>query len=133
MTRLACPPGARPPAGRVVCGGDHAVLEVDAPAGAGAAEHLHEHEDLVLILVRGSLEVTVGGNTATIAPGAVARLPRGVPHRVTAGPGGARYVCVCLPGGLEEVLAAIGDPESTDDDRAALLAAAGIHAVSGRW
>ena len=51
VARLACPPGARPPAGRTASSGGHAVLEVDAPAGAGAAEHLHEHEDLVLILV----------------------------------------------------------------------------------
>lgn len=114
-------------------GAGHAVLQVDAAAGAGTVAHLHEREDLVVILVTGSLEVHVGGAVRVLREGASARLPRAVPHRMVAGPDGARAVVVCLPGDLADVVVAVQDPAADDDDRAALLAAAGVHAVSGTW
>ncbi|MEQ8834066.1 MAG: cupin domain-containing protein [Miltoncostaeaceae bacterium] len=114
-------------------GGAYSVLEVHAPAGAGVVPHRHEREDLTLLLVEGAATVTSGDRSAALVPGVPLGLPRGRPHAVAAGEDGARLLVVCAPAGLESVLQAVADPGVDADDRAALLAGHGVHAVGGRW
>jgi quercetin dioxygenase-like cupin family protein len=52
-------------------------------AGSSIHEHHHPNEE-VWIVVEGELEVTIGGETKTAGPGAVAVVPPDVPHSVRA-------------------------------------------------
>lgn len=113
--------------------GAFAVMEVDAAPGAGVVAHRHEREDLTVILIGGTLVVTVAGAVTMPVEGVPLHLPRGVPHALAAGAAGARLLLICRPAGLERVLAAVADPRADPDDRAALLAGHGVHAVGGRW
>ncbi len=63
---------------------DHATLaywEVDA--GAALPEHAHPHEQITL-LIEGTFEMTVGGQTQTIEAGGSAAIPANMLHGGTA-------------------------------------------------
>jgi quercetin dioxygenase-like cupin family protein len=49
-------------------------------AGATLPEHAHPHEQITMVL-EGQLELTVGGETRVLEPGAVAVIPGHVRHR----------------------------------------------------
>lgn len=51
--------------------------EIDA--GAIAPEHSHPHEQ-IMSLLEGQFELTVGGETESLAAGALVVIPSGVPH-----------------------------------------------------
>ena len=59
-------------------------------------EHHHVNEQ-VGILVQGSLELTVGGETRTMRPGTMWRILADVPHEARTGPDGAVVVEVWSP------------------------------------
>jgi len=44
------------------------------------------------VLIRGSLHFRIAGETRDVGPGDTWSIPSGVPHQVTAGPGGALAV-----------------------------------------
>lgn len=63
---------------------DHiTVSHWDVEAGASLPEHAHVHEQVTLVL-EGTFEMTVGGETRTLQPGGMAVIPSNVPHRGTA-------------------------------------------------
>jgi quercetin dioxygenase-like cupin family protein len=113
--------------------GAYAVLEIRLPPGARSAAHRHDREDQSLVLLEGELTLVLDGRESTLRPGERAEVPRGVPHRAVAGPAGARVLCVCVPGGYDEIADALQDPQLTPDDLAAIRAAAGIHTIAVRW
>lgn len=117
----------------VASGGACAVLDVRLAPGAGSPARRHDREDQWLIVVQGELTLVLDGHPTRLRPGDRADVPRGVPHRITAGPAGARLLRVLVPGGYDRLVAALQDPAIGADDRAALLAAAGVHAVAARW
>lgn len=51
--------------------------------GQGLAEHTAPFDALVMVL-DGSLKLTIGGTEVTAAPGSVVRMPANVPHAVDA-------------------------------------------------
>ena len=55
------------------------VARVDVAAGAVLPEHAHPHEQITTLLA-GDFELTVGGETRRLAPGAVVVIPGGVSH-----------------------------------------------------
>ena len=126
-------PAMRVVAGREATGGDYTLLEIRSEPGAATAAHRHEREDQSILVLDGDLTVFVDGAATALSAGGQAFLPRGVPHRTEAGPGGARFLCICVPGGYEHLVDALQDPLLDPDDLSALLAAAGIHAVTARW
>lgn len=126
-------PAMRVVAGREATGGAYTVLDVRSEPGASTAAHRHEHEDQAVLVLDGELTVLLDGAATALSAGGQAFLPRGVPHRTVAGPEGARFLCICIPGGYEALVDALQDPRSAPDDLAALLAAAGVHAVAARW
>jgi quercetin dioxygenase-like cupin family protein len=77
-------------------------LEV-APDGQGVA-HRPDHEE-VLLLLRGRLNVTLGGIRETVDPGAVIHVPAGSELQIDGGPDGATAWVTTTPG----LTAAIGD------------------------
>ncbi len=120
------------PAATVVVTGDgtanrYALLEVAAPAGAATPHHVHQQEDLVVIVISGSLVLVEDGGSRRLTAGDHALLRANVPWRARAEQD-SRVLAVLLPAGAERLAAVL--PSVTDgEDRAALLAAAGIHVV----
>jgi quercetin dioxygenase-like cupin family protein len=66
-----------------------AVVELEP--GSAVPEHRHDNEQLG-VLIRGSLHFRIAGETRDVGPGDTWSIPSGVPHQVTAGPGGALAV-----------------------------------------
>ena len=73
-------------------GGNVTLFAFDADQGL--SEHTAPFDALVVVLT-GSLTVTVGGVPARVASGSLVRLPAGVPHAVEA-PEPARMLLVML-------------------------------------
>jgi len=69
---------------------------VDLAPGAEAAQHQHENEQLGLVL-RGTIDFTVGDERRTLGPGETYTIPSGVPHRAVGGPDGCTVVDVFAP------------------------------------
>jgi quercetin dioxygenase-like cupin family protein len=51
----------------------------DIKAGSTLPEHHHIHE-MIVNLIDGEFEMTIGGKTQTLKPGMVAAIPGNVPH-----------------------------------------------------
>lgn len=79
--------------------GQLAISRWAAPAGAASPAHVHTREDEILVLLRGNATLWVGDQRHELDMGAVAFLPRGVPHayRITAE---ADLLLLSTPGGL---------------------------------
>ena len=73
-------------------GGNVTLFALDA--GQGLEEHTSPFEALVLVL-EGSLTLTIGGTSVRATPGTLVRMPGGVPHALHA-PDPARMLLVML-------------------------------------
>ena len=73
-------------------GGNVALFAFDA--GQGLEEHTSPFDALVLVL-EGTLSLTIGGAVVTAAPGSVVCMPGGVPHALEA-PEATRMLLVML-------------------------------------
>lgn len=73
-------------------GGNVTLFSFDE--GQGLTEHTSAFDALVLVL-EGTLSLTIGGTAVTAAPGTIVRLPANVPHGVDA-PEAARMLLVML-------------------------------------
>jgi quercetin dioxygenase-like cupin family protein len=73
-------------------GGSLTLFALDK--GQGLSEHTSPFDALVLVL-EGSLILTIGGKTAVATPGAVVRIPAGIPHALDA-PEACRMLLIML-------------------------------------
>ena len=81
------------------------------PAQFGPPLHVHHREDELLQILDGTLRVVCGQADVTLAAGAFAYLPRGVPHTFRVlGDEPARMLAVFTPGGLERMFVESGVP-----------------------
>ena len=69
---------------------------VEFEPGAVVKEHSHMHEQ-VGILLEGELTFTIGGETRTLVPGDIWRIPGGTLHRAVAGPEPVKALDVFAP------------------------------------
>jgi PhzF family phenazine biosynthesis protein len=125
-------PTSSPPSATVVVAGDqtggrYAVLEVTVPRGAGLPHHVHRHEDVYVVVVDGSLSLLEDGRSRAIGPGELTRLRPHVPWELRAARD-ARLLVALVPAGADRI-AGLLSAATDDDDRLALLAAAGIDLV----
>lgn len=95
------PPGARVLASSAVTGGVCSILELVLTAESVLPGHAHDREDQALIVLDGSLDVTVGDHRAHVHAGEMAFCPRGVVHQVVVTSRSARVLALQIPGGLE--------------------------------
>lgn len=72
------------------------VSRYDFEPGATFPLHSHPQEQITLV-ARGSVEMTIAGETETLTPGAWSVAPSGVEHGITAGPEGASFVAILSP------------------------------------
>ena len=72
------------------------------PAGGGPAEHVNEKLDVLYVVVRGSVTLTVDDEPRELAAGEATIVDKGLRRALVAGPEGARYLTVhTRRGGLE--------------------------------
>ena len=83
-------------AARAVEGDRSSLAVVELDPGSLVPEHAHENEQLGLV-IRGSLEFRVGGETRELGPGSTWCIPGDTPHEVRAGPDGAVVIDVFAP------------------------------------
>lgn len=69
---------------------------VEFQPGAVVEEHSHPHEQLGLLL-EGEMEFIIGGQSHTVRPGQMWRIPGGVPHKAIAGNQPVRALDVFYP------------------------------------
>jgi len=129
------PPTPSPTRVELVAGGsdrDYSVVEIEAPAGASLPPHVCSHEDGTLLVLTGEIEVVLSTGRRVLSPGECASLPRAAPRRVHAITD-VTLLCVSVPAGLERLAELIGPEAPGADDRAALLAAAGVALLPVGW
>lgn len=64
------------------------------PAGERPPEHVNDERDVVLVVVAGSMTVTIDGESRNIGAGDAIAIPKGTARAIQAGGDGARYVSV---------------------------------------
>ena len=72
---------------RVVTGGDGGVANVHVVRVTEGGRHFHAGYDEVYYVLSGDGVVLIGDERFELRPGAVAVIPRGVPHSLAADPG----------------------------------------------
>ena len=66
------------------------------PAGEGPAEHVNESRDVLYVVVEGSAELTVDGETSELHAGEARIVDKGARRALVAGPDGVRYATAHL-------------------------------------
>jgi mannose-6-phosphate isomerase-like protein (cupin superfamily) len=86
-------------------GGDFAVWEEAAPAGVGPPRHVHHRMDEAFQILEGHYQVWCDGRIHELGPGAMAMIPKGMPHTFRCvGPARGRMLTTVVPGGLDDFL-----------------------------
>ena len=95
--------------------GEYCAFEVITAPGEGVPLHVHSREDEVYYIIEGAYEIQCGGRTFRAEPGAVAVLPRGIPHCFQ-NPGKAlsRALTLFIPGGFDEFVQELNELEPAD-------------------
>lgn len=92
-------------------GGALGLVETTIPQGDSTPLHVHHDEDEAFYVLDGTVDFVCGEERFRAEAGALAYLPRGIPHTflgVSEQP--ARVLVMLLPGGLEEFFAQ-SDPD----------------------
>jgi quercetin dioxygenase-like cupin family protein len=72
-------------------------------------EHFHPQEQITLIL-EGEAQLTAGGETETLVAGGWSVLSGGIPHGITSGSKGARFLAVLVPRRDPDVAYTLSEP-----------------------
>lgn len=111
-------------------GGAYLLFEDALEAGKATPLHRHPEADETFYLLEGEVRLHVAGAEQVLAEGAIAIVPRGVPHAFLVTTSTARMLCLQTPGGGEAFYrhasepAGEGDPPGPDFDRVRAAAAA---------
>lgn len=86
------------------------VMEWVGPKGFGPPLHRHDLEDELFFIIEGEIRFSCGEAEAVHTAGALAWLPRGLPHQFQILSDTARALQVTTPGQFERFVAALGRP-----------------------
>jgi quercetin dioxygenase-like cupin family protein len=75
-------------------GKTHGVIEFDSPPGCHIAPHVHRDDDELHYLIEGSATYTFGDKTYKATTGSLIFLPKKVPHALTFGDKGGRWLWI---------------------------------------
>lgn len=108
-------------------GGTYSLTDftMAAPPAPGPPPHIHEDADECVYVLEGTLEMGLGEERVSGAPGSVMLAPRGTLHSlVNVGPGPARFIVVLAAPGFEGYWREMADlraRSSTPPDRDVVL------------
>ena len=91
-----------------VSDGQVLIMRSDTARGNAVPVHVHQREDEIFLLLSGALTVWAGDQRRELAEGAVAVLPKGVPHTYFVTSQTAAILEVIAPGGLEQAFREAG-------------------------
>ena len=86
------------------------VLEHQGERGYASPLHRHLAEEETFFVLDGEVRVEVGGEAHAAGPGAVAFLPRQLPHAFVVTSPQARFLTLHTPGGFDRFTLAAGTP-----------------------
>jgi len=89
-------------------GGQLAVLEHQAERGYGSPVHRHDADEETFLVLDGDLRVEVDGEAWAAGAGAVAFLPRRLPHAFVVTSPQARFLTLHTPAGFDRFTLAAG-------------------------
>jgi len=96
-------------------GGAWCAFEVTLGSGEGVPLHVHARDDEMHYVLEGEIELQCGDQVFAAQAGAMASLPRGIPHAVrnrSAAP--ARFLNLFFPGGFDDFVAELNGLRSAD-------------------
>lgn len=98
-------------------GGQLTVIDTHSRRGDASPVHVHRHDDEVFLLLDGAMTVWVGDQRHELSPGAIAFLPRNIPHAVRCDMATRAFV-LCAPAGHQESVFRAGgwDPRKPPPD-----------------
>ena len=73
------------------------LAEASLPPGGSTQRHYHGRSEEIYLLLEGDATMELDGEEQVVGPGDAVLIPHGSPHRITAGPGGTRFLCCCAP------------------------------------
>ena len=101
--------------------GEYCAFELVTPRGEGVPLHVHEREDELYYILEGAFEIQCGDAVFTAESGAMAVLPRNIPHAFrNAGTVPARALTVFIPGGFDvfvEELNRLSPEDAADEEK----------------
>lgn len=110
-------------------GGAMSIVDSVSPEGSGPPRHVHDAEDETFVILSGTCEFWVAGETVVKGPGETIFVPRGTEHtfRVT-DDAPCRHLVILTPGGFEGFFADMAKGQfRIPDDMPAIEASAGRH------
>jgi len=100
-------------------GGAYYLFEFEFDPESGNRLHVHQNEDEVVHVLKGVIEIRVGGQKLQAVAGGVAHLPKQIPHALyNPLKTRSRYLAIAVPGGMEnffDELAEAQEARSLDD------------------
>jgi quercetin dioxygenase-like cupin family protein len=102
-------------AGGDATGKTFAILEHACERGWGSPLHRHQADDETFFVFEGELRVEVDGQASAAGAGAVAFLPRQLPHAFVVTSPQARYLTFHTPAGFDAFTQAVGTPAMSED------------------
>ena len=91
-------------------GGGISVIMAWHKPGEGPPDHVHFSQEEMFFIVEGTYELTVGGQTSTVGPGALVFITRNVMHRFkNVGHATACMLDWSLPGGQDRYFTAVSE------------------------
>ena len=76
---------------------NQSLAEASLGAGASTQRHYHRDSEEIYFLLDGDAELELDGDARHLVPGDAVLIAPGARHRITAGPGGVRFLCCCAP------------------------------------
>jgi quercetin dioxygenase-like cupin family protein len=115
---------------RETTNGAFGLVEQVLPPGFASPYHVHHLEDEAFYVLEGEMAFACG-NTWTIArPGTYVFGPRNIPHGFKVlGDAPARMLLLCAPGGFEQFVVEMSEPEPAPPDMAKLMEVAAQYSI----
>lgn len=73
------------------------LAEASLSPGQSTQRHYHGASEEIYLVVEGGGALEVDGETRDVGPGDAVLIAPGAWHQLTAGPGGVRLLCCCVP------------------------------------
>ena len=73
------------------------LAEASLPAGRSTRRHYHARSEEIYLIVEGTAELDVDGESRVVGAGDAILIPPGSRHQLTAGDDGVTLLCCCVP------------------------------------